>query len=220
MKMILSYTKLMAVAMMAMMAFTSCSNDDEDGYIASTLRNHDWQGYIGAYYDRWGISGSEYATVFHFSSKDAYYTSGRGEELDYNTRSPYDNFAYCTFKWFIVDGDITLIYDDDKWSPIYIVDYSLSSSLFRGYIYDGSKRKIKFSLESTDFTEWDRYNEGGFGEFSHQSYYHSRLAGITTSDAAASDVPFVNRTEQARLHSGNPNAVSIASGIFAEKLKE
>ena len=220
MKTMFTYTKMMALALMAMMTFTSCSNDDEDGYIASTLRNHDWQGYIGAYYqDRWGISGSEYSTVLHFSSKDAYYTSGRGEELDFNTASPRHDYAYCTFKWFIVDGDITLIYDDDKWSPIYIVDYSLSSSLFRGYIYDGTNRRIKFSLESADFNDWDLYNEGGFGEFSHQSYYHSRLAGVTTADAAV-DVPFVNRTEQARLHSGNPDAVSIASGIFAEKLKE
>jgi hypothetical protein len=117
--------------------------------------------------------------------------------------------------WFIVDGDITIIYDDDKWSPLYIVDYSLNSNRFRGYIYDGTKRKIKFSLESAEFNEWDYYNEGGFGEFSHQNYFDSRRASFT--DAA--DVPIIDRTEQARLHSGIPDAVSIASGIFAEKIK-
>ena len=216
MKTMYTNTKRLIIALMAMTVFTSCSTNDEDGYIASTLRNHDWQGYIEAYYqDRWGITGSEYSTVMHFSSKDAYYTSGRGEELDFNINSPRANYAYCTFKWFIVDGDITIIYDDDKWSPLYIVDYSLNSNRFRGYIYDGTKRKIKFSLESAEFNEWDYYNEGGFGEFSHQNYFDSRRASFT--DAA--DVPLIDRTEQARLHSGIPDAVSIASGIFAEKIK-
>ena len=43
MKTMYTYTKLMIVALMAMTAFTSCSSNDEDGYIASTLRNHDWE---------------------------------------------------------------------------------------------------------------------------------------------------------------------------------
>lgn len=195
-------------------ALTSC--EEEDDYIAQQLRSSDWEGYIGTYYsNRWNISGNEYETVWHFESRGNYYTSGRGAELNYDTRSRYQDYAYCTFKWFIVDGDITIIYDDDKWSPLYIVDYSLNSNRFRGYIYDGTKRKIKFSLESAEFNEWDYYNEGGFGEFSHQNYFDSRRASFT--DAA--DVPIIDRTEQARLHSGIPDAVSIASGIFAEKIK-
>ena len=95
MKKIYVYMQMLVVAMMAMTVFTSCEEDDQ--YLASTLRNRDWQGYIGAYYqDRWGISGSEYATVMRFSSKDEWYTSGRGVELDYNTRSPHSDYAYCT----------------------------------------------------------------------------------------------------------------------------
>ena len=111
--MMYTYTKLMIVALMAMTAFTSCSSNDEDGYIASTLRNHDWEGTISEYYkSRWGFSGSEYSTVMRFESKDAYYTSGRGYELDCNLSSPRENYAFCSFKWFIVDGDITIIYDE------------------------------------------------------------------------------------------------------------
>lgn len=225
MKKIYVYMQMLVVAMMAMTVFTSCEEDDQ--YLASTLRNRDWQGYIGAYYqDRWGISGSEYATVMRFSSKDEWYTSGRGVELDYNTRSPHSDYAYCTFKWFIVDGEITLIYDDSKWNPIYIIDYALSSTYFRGYIYDGSNRRIKFSLENSSYGDWDYY--GGYtsgskhyGDFSNQNFYWSRQA--TSFDDAdgqpASDVLILDRTEEARQYSGEADAVSIASGIFAEKMK-
>jgi hypothetical protein len=192
MKKMYSYTKLMVVALMAMMAFTSCS-EGEDSYIASTLRNHDWQGYVSEYYQsRWGFTGAEYSTVMHFQSRDAYYTSGKGYELDYNTDNPKDNYAFCTFKWFIVDGDITIIYDDSKWEPVYIVDYELNSTRFYGSIYNGTDRKIRFSLESTTFEDWDYYNMRGNRDF-NVSYHARELA--------------------------EEDGVSVATGIFAEKLK-
>lgn len=218
------YLMMLALAVSVLPMLTSCDEDDQ--YLASQLRNKDWQGYIGTYYsDRWGLSGENFNTVMRFTSKDSWYTSGRGEELDYSTRSRYD-YAYCTFKWFIVDGEITLIYDDDKWQPIYIVDYSLNSSRFRGYIYDGTSRRIKFDLENTTYEDWGYYDNhtGGYGDFSHQNYYNSR----TTPDFAAPDsavqpplqAPLViDRTEQARQNSGEPDAVSIASGIFAERMR-
>ena len=182
--------KMMCLAMLALVTF-SCSSNDEDGYIASTLRNHDWKGTITEYYQsRWGISGTEYATVMSFESKDAYDTSGKGYELDYNTTLPKENYAFCTFKWFIVDGDITIIYDDAKWNPVYIVDYQLNGNSFYGYIYDGSDRRIQFDLESSQFADWDYYKKKGYRD-------------ITTSYRA----------------SGMPaGSVSVASGIFAEKL--
>ena len=187
-----TYTKMMLVAMMTMMTFVSCSND-EDGYIASTLRNHDWQGSITEYYkNRWGVSGSEYSTVMAFDSKDAYYTSGKGYELDYKTSSPQENYAFCTFKWFIVDGEITIIYDDAKWDPVYIVDYQLNSNSFYGYIYNGSDRRIQFDLTSTKFADWDYYKKRGWRDLS-TGYRAPQLK--------------------------DKDAVSVANGIFAEKLK-
>ena len=207
------------------LVFTSC--DKTDSYLAEQLRNRDWQGYIGAYYsDRWGISGDEYATVMRFTSRDSWYTSGRGEELNYNRYSRND-YAYCTFKWFIVDGEITLIYDDDKWSPIYIVDYHLSDTRFYGYIWDGTNRRIQFDLENVAYNDWGYYNRstGGYGSFSHQNYYHSRQGMTFGEDEDSllleSNEPLViDRTEQVRQMSGEPEAVSILSGIFAEKFLE
>jgi hypothetical protein len=193
MKMMYTYTKLMIVALMAMTAFTSCSSNDEDGYIASTLRNHDWEGTISEYYkSRWGFSGSEYSTVMRFESKDAYYTSGRGYELDCNLSSPRENYAFCSFKWFIVDGDITIIYDDAKWDPVYIIDYELNSNNFYGYMYDGSNSKILFDLQSDTFEDWDYYRRKGYRDFTN-TYMARELA--------------------------EPDGISVASGIFAEILK-
>ena len=210
---------LILSAVVAILSLCSC--EKTDSYIADQLRNRDWQGYIGAYYsDRWGITGDEYATVMHFTSNESWYTSGRGEELDYSRLSRND-YAYCTFKWFIVDGEITLIYDDSKWDPIYIIDYSLTDSRFQGYIYDGSNRRIQFDLRNEGYNDWGYYkgNKGSYGDFSDQRYYRSReLKELLDSTSDAADAPLViDRTEQARLESGEPDAVSIVSGIFAEK---
>ena len=194
MKKLLSGIMMLATTLAAMTSLSSC--EEEDDYIAQKLREGDWQGYIDTYYSsRWDLRGNTYATVMRFTSKGSYYTSGRGEEVDYDTRSPYNDYAYCTFKWFIVDGDITLIYDDDKWTPLYIVEYGLTESRFSGYIRDISNRRIRFDLENTTYNDWGRYGRiGGYGDFEHQNWYRSRTNMADTSEA----VPFLDRTDIAR----------------------
>ncbi len=214
MKKLLSSIMMLATMMAAMTSLSSC--EEEDDYIAQKLREGDWQGYIDTYYSsRWDLRGNTYATVMRFTSKGSYYTSGRGEEVDYDTRSPYNDYAYCTFKWFIVDGDITLIYDDDKWTPLYIVEYGLTESRFSGYIRDISNRRIRFDLENTTYNDWGRYGRiGGYGDFEHQNWYRSRTNMADTSEA----VPFLDRTDIARQQSGEQDAVSVASGEFAKAM--
>ena len=215
MKKTYSYLMMLLAMTAAMTVFTSCEDDDD--YIAQQLRDCDWQGYIDTYYSsRWSLSGNTYETVMRFESKGVYYTSGRGYEVDYDTRSPYNDYAYCTFKWFIVDGEITLIYDDDKWTPLYITRYTLYSNRFYGYISDGTNRTIKFDLtNSGNFGGWGGYADttGGYGEFQNQSWFRSRTPSQT-------DVPFFDRSEEARQVSGERDAMSIASGSFAEKMME
>lgn len=216
MKKLFSHLMMLAMMMAAMTTFTSC--EEEDDYIAQQLRNGDWQGYIGAYYaDRWGISGSTYATVMRFESRGSYYTSGRGYELNYNVRSPHRDYACSSFKWFIVDGEITLLYDDDVWTPIYIVDYSLGSSWFRGNIYTPTNQRIKFDFENLAYDDWDYYRNnryGNYGDFDDPRYFRARAI-----DSEADGTLVIDRSEQARQNSGEQDAVSIASGEFAEAMK-
>lgn len=216
MKRILTTIITVTMAMATLVTLTSC--EEEDDYIAQQLRQGDWQGYIGAYYsDRWGISGSTYATVMRFESRGSYYTSGRGYELNYNVNSPHRDYACSSFKWFIVDGEITLLYDDDVWTPIYIVDYSLGSSWFRGRIYTPSNQRIRFEFENIAYSDWDYYRNnryGNYGDFDDPRYFRARAL-----DRALDSVPLLNRTEHVRQLSGQPDAVSICSGEFARAMK-
>lgn len=213
MRKIITLTKMMVIALMAAMTFSSCEQDDS--YDAETLVAGYWQGYLGVYYqNRWSVSGKSYATEMHFRHNGSYYTSGRGYEVDYDTRNPHVNYAYCTFKWFIVDGEITLIYDDDLWSPVYITDYSLSSSHFYGYIYDGSNRNIKFDFENVATSDWDGrgYEYGRYGDFDYD-YYSRRTRG--SGEAVADSIPVQDRT--LLCNNQEEGARSILSGTFARK---
>ncbi len=224
-----NYLVMLATALVAMTSLSSC--EDEDDYIAQQLRDRDWQGYVGSYYSsRWGLTGNQFATVMRFWSRGSYYTSGKGEELDYDTRSRFNDYAYCTFRWFIVDGDITLIYDDDKWSPLYILDYRLNSNRFWGYILDYNNRHLQFDLTSdyTDggwaYSDWDDYKgrqTGGYGDFSNQNWYRARtMQNDGEWRAVPVETPFVDRTAIARQQSGDPTAVSFASGSFAAAMSQ
>ena len=195
MRKITTYSLLL---MLSMVFLTSCDNN-EDHYIAEQLIGRDWQGYLGAYYyDRWSLSGSEFWTVMRFTSHDSYATSGRGYEVDYRTNSWREDYAYCTFKWFIVDGEITLIYDDNVWKPIYIYNYRLSDEYFDGYIDDGSRRDIRFQLDNVDFAYWDSYRRG--------TYWNTR--SVLGNDFASGSETIVKHFDD--------NGMSIRSGVFAK----
>ena len=207
MKKLYSYIAMMMMAATTLTAFTSCEQDDT--YEAELLTNGDWQGYLGVYYsDRWRVTGNTYETVMRFTHNSSYATSGRGFEVDYDTRSPYLDYAYSTFKWFIVDGEITLIYDDDRWTPIYISHYSLYSSSFRGYINDGSGRNIQFDFENIYFDDWNRYQRGYYGNFDDYYYYARGTRAAADSVSTVKSVPFERREF-------DEGGLSILSGSFA-----
>ena len=190
-------TSLLMVLMLSTATMTMTSCQTEDQYEANTLITGDWQGYLGTYYyDRWGLSGNTYETVIHFSSSGYGSTSGRGYEVDYDTRSPFYDYAYCEFSWSIVNGVITLIYDESLWYPVYISDYTLHSNYFAGYMDDGTRRDIRFKLENVRFGYWDTYRS-----YYYDDYYYSRTRSADSTDIADS-VTVVN------------NGKSIVSGAF------
>lgn len=183
MKKIYTYLMMAFVLSTATMTLTSCETDDQ--YEADTLITGDWQGYLGTYYyDRWGLSGTTYETVLHFSSSGMGATSGRGYEVDYDTRSPFNDYAYCEFQWSIVDGIITLIYDDSVWTPVYITQYHLSSSRFSGYMNDGTRRDIRFELRNVRFGYWDNYRYGYYDDYGYYDGYYARTRGADGSTTA------------------------------------
>lgn len=207
----ITYTKLLLIALLTTTMFGSCQT--EDAYDAEQLTIGFWEGRLGVYYqNRWHVTGQHFATEIHFTHTGAYYTSGRGYEVDYDLNSPYENYAYCTFKWFIVDGEITLIYDDDIWSPVYIYNYHLSSSRFSGYINDGTTRDIRFDFNKVASSEWNYNPDGNFsGEFG--GYYYARSAtrsGVQSNDS----VPVIDRTPL--CNNQEEGARSILSGTFAK----
>ena len=223
MKKIYTYLLMVLMATTATMAFTSCETEDQ--YEAEVLTAGDWQGYLGAYYhDRWGLIGNSYETVIRFCSRGYGATSGRGYEVDYDVRSPYYDYAYCEFTWSVVDGLITLIYDDSMWYPVYISNYSLSNNYFSGYMNDGTSRDIRFKLKNVRFDDWDTYRSYGdyyYDGYYYDDYYYSRTRSAADSTLTAPDsIPFLNRTEIARQESGEPTTVSVASGVFAKAIQK
>ena len=147
------YTYLM-MAMMSMVVLTSC--EDRDAMEARTL-DGSWTGYIDTYYqDRWGLTGNSYRTTMYFYQRDRY--GGTGYEVDYNMNSRYSDYYYCDFDWEVYNGEIIIHYYD-SWDDVYIYDYRLTSSIFEGYMDDGTNRDIIFQLYydgSFDWGYWTR----------------------------------------------------------------
>lgn len=204
MKKIYTYIMMVLMATTASMTLTSCETEDQ--YEAEMLIAGDWQGYLGTYYyDRWGLSGNTYETVIHFGGNGYGATSGRGYEVDYDTRSPFYDYAYCEFSWSITNGMITIIYDDSMWWPVYISDYSLSNNYFVGYMNDGTNRDIRFKLKNVRFGYWDTYQSYYYDDDYYYDYYYAptRSAAADSSATAADN--------------GNAGkGKSIARGAFAK----
>ncbi len=89
------YTSLILITV-TLFTLTGCDIDD-DRMEARTLEGT-WTGYIdNYYYDRWGETGNSYRTAFYFERENAY--GGWGYELDYDARSPHQDYWYCDFRW-------------------------------------------------------------------------------------------------------------------------
>jgi len=148
---------------MAALSMTGCQSEDQ--IESNVLVDGDWQGYLDVYYaDRWGWTGTTFETVMHFYCNGYGATSGRGYEVDYDTRFPFRNYVYSNFSWSIVRGLITLMYDED-WAPVYISQYTLAPDYFAGYMDDGTHRSIRFEFANVNFPYWSRYQGYYYGDY-------------------------------------------------------
>lgn len=186
----------LAMLTLAMTMFTSCDRDEQ---IADYLISGNWKGNLQTYYmNRWGeaFQDGDYYTVWRFAGGNydsyGYATSGYGFEADYNV---YDDreFAYSTFRWDVRNGDIYIYYDDPNWGDVRIDyrDYDISSSRFRGTMYDWNNRAYQFNL--TNVRDWN---------WSRPRYYAQTRAAEAQSDSI-----YISE-----------NGTSIATGRFAKAL--
>jgi len=148
-----------AVALMTL-SFSSCDPEEEYYYYsdAEYVRENlvgTWQGQISTYYrDRWGLTGSSYLTTLQFNWD---YT---GYEVDYDTYSPYSDYWYCPFTWYVSGNGTIVIHYSGSYDDTYIYDYNIGYSRFYGYMDDGYTDDISFSLSKVNDFYWDPYWSG------------------------------------------------------------
>ena len=152
------YTSLILITV-TLFTLTGCDIDDDDRMEARTLEGT-WTGYIdNYYYDRWGETGNSYRTAFYFERENAY--GGWGYELDYDARSPRQDYWYCDFRWEIVHGDIRIQYYDRNYTDIVIYDYVLDDYHFSGSMDDGySDTRTYFTLDYDRTFSWSYWTRG------------------------------------------------------------
>jgi len=139
-----------------------------------------WTGTIESYYeDRWGLVGNFYRTTMCFHRNNAY--GGTGYEVDYNYRSPYDDYYYCEFDWTVEYGEIIIRYAD-SWNNVYIYDYQLYSDYFEGFMDDGTYRDIHFKLYYDGGFNWSPYRD----YYGYDDFYYAPTRSVVNSRCHAS----------------------------------
>lgn len=137
MKKIYDYTRFMLMALVTMVAFSSC---DEDSDIAYDLDGA-WSGTVVGdyYYYRYGkeyVTYQDWDTYIEFKQDSPFATSGEGYEYDENRRTGQWSETY--FDWQVRNGKIYISYDDG--TDVVIRDYEVYQTRgvmrFRGYFED------------------------------------------------------------------------------------
>lgn len=137
MKKIYDYTRFILMALVTMVAFSSC---DEDSDIAYDLDGA-WSGTVVGdyYYYRYGkeyVTYQDWDTYIEFKQDSPFATSGEGYEYDENRRTGQWSEVY--FDWQVRNGKIYISYDDG--TDVVIRDYEVYQTRgvmrFRGYFED------------------------------------------------------------------------------------
>lgn len=152
---------------LTVLTLAGCDKDSVKAFVLDGT----WTGYLETYYqDRWGTTGKTFRTTMRFIQQGMY--DGYGYEVDYDTRSPYQDYYFTEFTWRVSDGSIYIRYAD-SWNTVRIYDYTLNLASFRGYMDDGTSRDIYFDFSPTSNFDWSPYENwrtrSGAGEQFHAS---------------------------------------------------
>ena len=223
----LRYAFIAAIMILGSSILTSC---DKDEMTALELHGQ-WYGDFGMnysyeepVYDRYGhITGYVtrrfecYDTKIRFHQK-GFTDHGTGTQVDYYKYGPYE-YIYYDFDWWVQNGIIKLRY---RWANEWdtdIINYSLSSTHFRG-TFDFTR--VHFDLLSLDKSayNWDirnsYYRNYGYGcdpymnyGYYPYNYYAPGKPGVQKNSVERNDSAFIPSMQE--IHIGNR---------YAEKIEE
>jgi hypothetical protein len=156
MKKIYTYTKLMLLALISTVAFSSC---DDDTMLAWDLDGV-WEGTISGDYYNNHYGYSDYDTQIMFHQSGSWGSGGDGYEIDRNVRT--GRYSKVWFTWSVRNGRIYMDYEDGY--RIIIRDFETywmgNRMRFRGYFddYDTGETLAWFNLikveSSSDYYDY------------------------------------------------------------------
>ena len=171
--------------MLGAFVFSSC--DDEDIEQSMALSGQ-WRGDFGMFYDYVDRHG----TVYTFDSYDTRITFtpsysraryGRGTQVDYYDRGPYE-YQYYKFSWSISNGSLYLDYDYEHQLDTRISNYHMTNDYFAGTFANSGTTFRLYKI--ADYYNWTPYvNAYGFGSRNDWDYGYPYYAPQTRSDVEA-----------------------------------
>lgn len=171
------FTKTIAFAFMAMLAFslTSC----EDNEIARTLEGT-WEGNMYAV-SRYG--GRDYFASYSqvcFLRDPGAFSSGDGYWVDYYDGNYWGGYNYIAnhISWTVDFGTITIRFREDGYR-VRIYNYSLNDAYFSGELEMSDGSRQRFSMRKVASPNWGGYHWG------YSNYYY--YSNGTTFDPNESD---------------------------------
>lgn len=144
--------------LLVLFGLSSCEvdPDSDKGYKLSGK----WFGDLGMYVGNEPARGS----VIEFIPENYDYTEGWGREVDYYGPGGRYTVEHI-FDWYIDRGVIVLVFDNPSLNCS-IIDYSLSSRYFRGYL-NGIYSSTRFELKS-----YSKYwGDSGYGPYYSKDNY-------------------------------------------------
>ena len=188
------------IFMMAAFSFSSC--EDIEDINQSMALSGQWRGDFGMYYNYVDGYGRRYTfdcydTRITFTPAYSQALHGRGTQVDYDDRGPYE-YQYYKFSWSINNGILYLTYDYDHELDTRISNYRMTNDYFSGTFSSSGTSFRLYKL--ADYYNWTPYvNIYGYGDRYDWDYDYlydapfSRSEGEQLADSIASEGKVLSR---------------------------